>query len=125
MEFEILERKFKFVDDELYSFYKRSRNHTERWYLVKLSLSKDGYKKFSFKIEGKSKNFKYHRVVYLANNPDWDILDKSRENLIDHIDNDKTNNHISNLRVVSNQENQFNRKAKGYKEGQYLTYINY
>ena len=35
--------------------------------------------------------------------------------IIDHIDHDKLNNNIENLRIVSNQQNQFNRKApKGY-----------
>jgi hypothetical protein len=33
---------------------------------------------------------------------------------IDHIDRNRLNNHISNLRVVTNQQNQFNRDAKGY-----------
>jgi hypothetical protein len=34
---------------------------------------------------------------------------------IDHIDGDKTNNFLSNLRVVTNQQNQWNQtKAKGY-----------
>ena len=33
---------------------------------------------------------------------------------IDHIDRIKLNNHISNLRIVSNQKNSFNKNAKGY-----------
>ena len=55
------------------------------------------------------------------------MLDNSRENLIDHVDGVTTNNHISNLRNVTNQENQFNTKAKGYTlnkvTGNYQAYI--
>ena len=114
MEFLLHERKFKFVDDELFSFYKRGGlNQIERWYKIKLSLD-HGYKRFAFNIEGKKKSFYYHRVMYYANNPQWDIYDNSINNVIDHIDRIKTNNHISNLRNVTNQENSFNRNAKGY-----------
>lgn len=128
MEFDLYERKFKFVDGELYSYYKRGGiNQIERWYKIKLSLNKDGYKKFCFTVKGKTKNFRYHRVVYYAHNPQWNLLDNSKDNVIDHIDQDKTNNHISNLRVVTNQENQFNTKAKGYSfdkaNGKHKAYI--
>ena len=114
MNFELYERKFKFVDDVLYSFYKFGRSKTEKWHLVKLSLSSKGYTAFSFNYKGKSKNFRFHRVVYYAHNNDWDIYDSSKDNVIDHIDGVKTNNHISNLRNVSQQENCFNTRCKGY-----------
>jgi hypothetical protein len=55
-----------------------------------------------------------HRIVYFAHNPDWDINDCSKKNQIDHIDGDRTNNHISNLRVVTQAQNQQNTKRKGY-----------
>ena len=113
MEFSLFERKFKFVDGELFSYYKHGRSQTEKWHLVKLSLG-NGYEKFAFNYKGKKKTFKYHRVLYYAHNPQWNLFDGSMDNSIDHIDNDKTNNHISNLRVVTNQENCFNTKAKGY-----------
>ena len=115
MEFLLYERKFKLIDDVLYSFYKKGGiNQIERWYIVKLHLDK-GYKRFSFRLEGKIKKFQYHRVVYLANNSDWNIYDNSKNNCIDHIDGIRTNNDISNLRNVTNQENCFNRtRCKGY-----------
>ena len=93
MEFEILERKFKFFDGELFSLHKRGRSQTEKWYLVKLSLD-NGYKKFCVTVKGKSKTFLFHRVVYYAHNPDWNLFDGSMDNLIDHIDGNKTNNCI-------------------------------
>ena len=115
MEFKIHERKFKFVDDVLYSFYKHGRSKTEDWHIVKISYNNTGYKVFSFKIKRKNKGFLYHRVVYYANNPNWNIYDTSKNNVIDHIDGLPTNNHISNLRNVTNQENQWNRtRCKGY-----------
>ena len=33
---------------------------------------------------------------------------------IDHIDRNRQNNNMNNLRIVSNQENSFNQTAKGY-----------
>lgn len=62
------------------------------------------------------KKFLHHRLVYYANNLDWDILNSSiATNSIDHIDGNPENNNISNLRVVTHQQNQWNqKKAKGY-----------
>ena len=50
-----------------------------------------------------------HRLIYIYHNGDIPI------NLyIDHIDRNKLNNSIENLRIVTSQENQFNRDPKGY-----------
>jgi hypothetical protein len=46
--------------------------------------------------------------VYLG----LDINNKMQ--FIDHIDQNPINNNLSNLRIVTNQQNQFNTKAKGY-----------
>ena len=51
------------------------------------------------------KAYKYHRVVYKCYNPEWDINDSSRDNSIDHIDRNRLNNNINNLRVVNNSQN--------------------
>ena len=65
-----------------------------------------------------NKNFSFHRIVYYAHNPDWDIYNSSYDNVLDHIDRNKSNNNISNLRVVNQRENVLNRdcvdNAKGY-----------
>jgi hypothetical protein len=113
MEFLLYERKFKLIGEDLFSFYKRGNTKTEKWYKIKLKID-NGYNRFAFHVEGKKKNFQFHRVVYYAHNNQWDLFDNSKENVIDHIDNVKTNNHISNLRNVSQQENSFNTRCKGY-----------
>ena len=50
------------------------------------------------------------------------------DNSIDHIDRDKSNNNIENLRVVTNAQNQWNRDVKGYSfhkaTGKYAARIN-
>ena len=134
MEFLLYKRKFKLVDDVLYSYYKHGRSQTEKWHLVKLSLNNKGYKKFGFKIDGVQKTLQFHRVVYFAHNPDWDFYDNSKDNQIDHWDgkdnpiNHPKNNHISNLSVVNQQENNLNTRCKGYsfnkRLGKYHAYIN-
>jgi hypothetical protein len=48
------------------------------------------------------------------------IPNTNKKTCVDHIDNDRTNNNINNLRWVSNQENSMNRSMKsnntsGYK----------
>jgi len=82
---------------------------------VKISLYKNGYKYINMTMFGKKKKIKLHRLNYYAHNQDWDLFDTSRNNHIDHIDCNRSNNHISNLRVVTHQQNCFNRKnTKGY-----------
>jgi len=68
-------------------------------------------------IDGES--FLAHRLIYLYHNPSFEIsksrLDNKKTNQIDHIDGDRTNNCIENLRLVTCQQNNFNRTtAKGY-----------
>ena len=68
---------------------------------------KDGYNA----ITCNKKRYFRHRIMgycFLG----LDIDDPKQQ--IDHIDRIKLNNHISNLRIVTNQQNQFNRGAKGY-----------
>ena len=53
-----------------------------------------------------TKQFLYHRLIYQYNNLDVDISDL----FIDHIDRNKLNNNIENLRIVNRSENNCNRK---------------
>ncbi len=75
------------------------------------------YKKFSFVVDKKMIAMLLHRVVYFVHNPNWNIYDGSRNNQIDHRVHrvgEPLDNSITNLRVVSNQQNAFNTNAKGY-----------
>lgn len=52
-----------------------------------------------------NKQYKAHRIAWLLNFGEWP------NQAIDHIDGDKTNNRISNLRLANPSENMFNHKV--------------
>ena len=60
------------------------------------------------RIKIKGKKYQAHRLIYLMHNEQWDITDTSQDNSIDHIDRDKLNNSIDNLRVATNSQQQHN-----------------
>jgi len=104
--------KFRLCEGKVFRFDKRSK----KWKRCdNLKPDNLGYIRIGLRKKGKKeKKFRLHRIVYKAYNPSWDIMNGITDNSIDHIDGNKTNNNIDNLRVVTHQENQFNTKAKGY-----------
>jgi hypothetical protein len=86
--------------------YKNKGEYYER----KCSIT-NGYKYLQLYHEGKPKKYKIHRIIAYAylgldiNNPKIQI---------DHINRDKLDNCVSNLRLVSQQQNQWNKNSKGY-----------
>ena len=72
------------------------------------TLHRDGYRRIMIK----RKSYLEHRIIYLMHNPNWDITKLSQQ--IDHINRDRDDNRIENLRLVTHQENQFNQNARGY-----------
>jgi len=69
--------------------------------ILKKSIGDDGYYRVSLSLNGKVKNVKVHHLVasaYLGEKPNYKMV-------IDHIDNDRTNNDASNLEYVSHREN--------------------
>ena len=66
--------------------------------------------------KGRCKNIKIHTLV-------WDYFGDKKRNgrklQIDHIDNDKTNNHIDNLQLLSNRENVSKGKLQHPKTSKY------
>lgn len=114
MEFELHDIKFKYEYGNVYRLWNYKKKPHE-WKEIKISISNGGYNSFKFELNRKKYSVYLHRLVYWLHNPDWDILDSSRENSIDHIDGNPKNNNIENLRVVTHQENHFNQtRAKGY-----------
>ena len=74
-----------------------------------------GYLRCYLTVDGVKKHFLQHRLLHLARNPGWDIFDGSPTNFIDHKNHDRADNSNENIRVVTSQQNQFNRSnAKGY-----------
>jgi len=100
--------KIKYEDGELW--LERKYKHKIVWYLLKGSIHRNGYRE----VKINKKIYQYHRIIFKIFNKNWDITDNSKNNLIDHIDRNRLNNNIDNLRVVTNQENCFNTNCKGY-----------
>lgn len=91
-------------------FVKVANQHCKKgWNIAKCKPNKDGYLRIA--LNGYSKKiYLVHRVIYKGHNPDWDITNTIRDNSIDHIDGNKSNNKTSNLRVATNSENRINSK---------------
>ena len=66
-----------------------------------------GYRRVTFTVDGKKKKFAVHRLVAEAYIPNPDNLPE-----VDHIDRDKSNNSVENLRWVTKSQNAFNREGK-------------
>jgi hypothetical protein len=82
--------------------------------VLKVHITKKGYRRFGLQTdEGRIKMMLGHCLVALAFIPN-----PEQKQQVDHIDRNKTNNHICNLRWATNSENQVNtgmrkRKNKG------------
>ena len=63
-------------------------------------------------IDINNKKYRRQRLVMAAYKPAFDI--NNLKHLIDHIDHNRLNNSMDNLRVVTNSHNQMNTNAKGY-----------
>lgn len=68
--------------------------------ILKLEKEEKGYYRLSIVVNGKKKHYAVHRLVAIAFIPNHENLPQ-----VDHIDFDKSNNHVSNLRWCSNKEN--------------------
>jgi hypothetical protein len=84
----------------------RFNKRLKKWTVCQGCKREDGY--LTMGIDGNQ--YLMHRIVAHI----YDILDLHDELKIDHIDLNRTNNCISNLRPATVQQNSFNTKAKGY-----------
>ena len=73
--------------------------------VLKPQVGTTGYYQVSLHKNGKSKNNKIHKLVANAF-----INNLSNKRNIDHMDNERLNNHVSNLRWCTSQENARNTK---------------
>ena len=89
--------------------YSENRNGhlLKGWQEFKGCFNNKGYK------TGRVNDTKYlfHRIIGFAY-LNLDINNKKQ--FIDHIDRNRANNNLNNLRIVSRQENGWNREVKGY-----------
>lgn len=99
----------KYAVDQQGNVYSHNYRNTGKMKILKGCISKYGYKNILLTKNGKSKMVKAHRLVAQAY-----LSDYSEDLQVDHIDGDKVNNNLSNLRMVTNQQNCFNTRAKGY-----------
>ena len=110
---EMLGNKFRYEDDKLWKMNKQ----TKRWRCLNdLKPHKEGYIQVELRIDGKTKLFRLHRLVYLFHNKDWDIHDASPENQIDHQEGNTSDNRIENLENVTHSQNLQNITHKNKKE---------
>jgi hypothetical protein len=86
----------------------------------------DGYNLCGIMIDGYPKKIFEHRLVWKLAHPDWNLWDTSQDNMIDHYNRNRRDNRLENLHVVNQNQNQWNRDAKGYSlkpSGKYESYI--
>jgi len=82
-----------------------------KWHELYGTINYNGYNSIIINNKKYYKKYLKHRIIGMAF-LDLDIDNPTQQ--IDHIDRNRNNNQVSNLRVVSSQENHFNTNAKGY-----------
>lgn len=101
--YSIFNNYFIFYDDgRVYKLNKKRRVYSL------ITKKNSGYQMVSCRDKGKIKSFYLHRLIYQAFNPEENIDRKQ----IDHIDRDRSNNKIDNLRCVNRRENLLNRRFR-------------
>jgi hypothetical protein len=93
-------------------FSKGKLHYIQKEKILKTSLYKDGYEKVILQKDKHIKTYKVHTLVaicFLNHKPDG-----THKIVVDHIDNNRSNNNLNNLRLISNRENlsRLKRKSK-------------
>ena len=100
--------------------WKRSEYESRRMLNPKVagSVGKNGYWCVKFSYNGTARTMKNHRIIrFLCPDDQGCYLDLDGK-FVDHIDNDKSNNRVENLRVCSQKQNCFNMKSRRNSTGE-------
>ena len=104
LNFELLNSLFRYCPKTGRFFRKANNGRKVKTGAIATSKRENGYLMVQLMINGYKHNYRAHRVAWLL----YYGIDPG-EFEIDHIDQDKTNNRISNLRLVDHGEQQRNR----------------
>ena len=99
----------KYAVDEQGNVYSKNYHRSGKTKMLKAHPVSGGYLAVTLCKEGKKKTLMVHRLMAEVYLPDF-----CKELEVDHMDRDKLNNNLSNLRMVSKSQNQWNRSPKGY-----------
>ena len=115
--------EWKKIDDySNYRIYPDGRVYSEiRNRFMKPCVNSSGYLKCRLRNDDttkKPKSMNIHRLVALLHVPNPDSKEQ-----VDHIDRDKLNNNVSNLRWVSNGENMINKSVSGTIPYRHIDYL--
>ena len=107
-----------FLNYSVSNFGNVKNNKTGR--VLKPSICNNGYYKISLRNNGNQYNKNIHKLVakYFIPNP-------FNKQFVDHINNNKLDNNVSNLRYATNQENQMNRQLNSNNTSNYKGVIFY
>lgn len=84
--------------------------------ILKQGYTQDGYRQVQIYKMGRHKTFGIHRLVFWSFNPH---IKKMPGYEVDHIDNDKENNHLSNLQYIKSRHNSTKRSMNSKKSSRF------
>lgn len=109
-----------YIDDTTLQIWSFKQKKYENGKLLKPRVRKDGYIEYRFRVNGKQKTIYYHKIIVkMFIKPDFD----SKIEEIDHMDHNRANNTIENLKVVSGSENRRNQSSMNGKDFNFVDNI--
>ena len=82
-----------------------------RGWILKTQTDRKGYVTIGLSKEGKQYTRKIHKLLAET----WLVPGRADQTMVDHINGDKSDNRLENLRPVTNRENTWNRSLNGNK----------